>query len=64
MWIDDPVHLLHSAIQHCNAGQLAQAESLCRRALERQDNPDGWHLLGMIALRSGRAEEAVSCIKR
>lgn len=62
---DAPADLMPAAIQLFNAGQLAQAEALCRTALKRQrDNPDGWHLLGMIALRSGQPEEAVSCIRK
>lgn len=65
MRTDALANLLHSAIVHFNAGELVQAETLCRTVLKRQrDNPDGWHLLGMIALRHGNADEAVSCIKK
>ncbi|QPF89920.1 O-linked N-acetylglucosamine transferase family protein [Bradyrhizobium commune] len=64
MKIDDPRQLLHSAMQHFHAGQLEQADFLCRTALKGHNSADGWHLLGMIALRSGRIEEAASCLKK
>ena len=64
MNIDDQRQLLHLAMQHYHAGQLEQAETICRTALKGQSNADGWHLLGMIALRSGRIEDAASWLKK
>lgn len=61
---DTSPDLLLLALRHFNAGELARAESLCRKALKRQrDNPDTWHLLGVIALRTGQAEQAVAHIR-
>ena len=42
-------------------GRLEEAEALCRA---HPDDPQAWHLLGLIALRRGRAEEAEEMIRR
>lgn len=56
---------LDSAVAALQAGRLADAERLCRIALERDpQSPDGLHLLGVISNRFGRREEAVALIER
>jgi tetratricopeptide (TPR) repeat protein/SAM-dependent methyltransferase len=49
------------AIQHHQAGQLAEAEALCRTILARDPRHIGsLHLLGVIAHQHGRFEEAIA----
>ena len=47
------------------AGRLAEAEATCRDILAQDEMHAGaWHLLGILAFRSGRAEAAVSHVQR
>jgi len=53
------------AMRHHQAGELAQAEAIYRQVLALDpDNPDALHLLGTIADRLGRHDEAVRLINR
>lgn len=52
-----------SAIQHHKAGRLRQAENIYRQILKAQpDNPDAWHLLGLMAHQAGNINTAVELI--
>jgi protein O-GlcNAc transferase len=53
------------AVQHHQAGRLADAETLYRRILTLQPNhADALHLLGVIALQAGRHDLAVQWIRQ
>jgi predicted O-linked N-acetylglucosamine transferase (SPINDLY family) len=52
-----------AALRNHRAGQLREAEDLCRRVLQQQpSHPDALHLLGVIAGQMGRADEAAELI--
>jgi predicted O-linked N-acetylglucosamine transferase (SPINDLY family) len=56
---------LRLAIQHHQAGRLAEAERIYRRILARQPNhADALHLLGTLALQGGQLDAAVELIRR
>jgi tetratricopeptide (TPR) repeat protein len=56
---------LAMAIQHHNAGRLQAAEQIYRRILAVEPNhADAWHLLGLIAHRTGSHEVAAEYIGR
>ena len=56
---------LQGAGELVRRGQLAQAEAVCRQILAAQpDQPEASHLLGLIAGRTGRYEEAEERIGR
>jgi tetratricopeptide (TPR) repeat protein len=56
---------LRLAEQHRGAGQLAEAQTLCRRVLEAAPNePNATHLLGLIAHQSGKLGEAIAQLER
>lgn len=56
-------HLFQSAVQHHQAGRLADAEKLYRQVLSHQPNhADALHLLGVIAHQGGHHEVAVRLI--
>jgi tetratricopeptide (TPR) repeat protein len=56
---------LKLAVQHHQAGQLAQAEAIYRQVLAVQPNqPDALHLLGLLAHQAGRQEVAIELIRR
>ena len=60
---DDPEALLRVAVEHHQAGRLAEAEALYRRVLETHPgNGQVLNLLGLVAHQSGRHEEAVALI--
>jgi tetratricopeptide (TPR) repeat protein len=51
------------AIAHHQAGRLQVAEQICRQILAAEPNqPDAWHLLGLVAHETGRHEVAVECL--
>jgi len=53
------------AVQHLQAGRLAEAETLYRQVLAAQpDHPHALHHLGIIAHQSGRSDLAVDWIRR
>ena len=57
--------LYELALRRHQAGQLAEAEQLYRGILEADPRQlDCLHLLGMVALQSGRPAEAVDLIGR
>jgi tetratricopeptide (TPR) repeat protein len=48
-----------SAVDHCRRGELARGEQICRAIVaEQPTQPDALHLLGMIAMQTGRPGEA------
>lgn len=54
---------IQAALQHHQAGRLADAGNIYRQILTRQANhPDALHLLGVIAYQCGRGLEAVDLI--
>lgn len=56
-------HALQLAASHYRAGRLAEAEGLCRQILAQQPHHHPTlHRLGMMALATGRFEEAVQLI--
>jgi predicted O-linked N-acetylglucosamine transferase (SPINDLY family) len=56
---------LRLAVQHHQAGRLAEAEKIYRQVLVHQpDHADALHLLGVLALQAGRLDAAVESIRR
>ncbi|WP_395454863.1 tetratricopeptide repeat protein [Azospirillum melinis] len=61
--MDQIEQTLAVATEHHRAGRTAEAERLYRDVLDASPgHPDALHLLGVIALQSGRADEAVDRI--
>jgi Flp pilus assembly protein TadD len=57
--------LLRQGIEHHHAGQLALAEQCYRRVLaEAPNDPDGLHLLGLVAHQCGKTDVAVRYLAR
>jgi len=57
--------MVDTAFAHYRAGQLVQAETVCRRILlASSDNEDALHLFGLIAFASGRADLAVETMRK
>ena len=53
--------LLSVALDHHQAGRIAQAEDGYQRLLKaRSDNADAWHLWGVLAAQQGQFDSAVS----
>jgi tetratricopeptide (TPR) repeat protein len=53
------------AMRHHQAGQLTEAEQLCRQIVsQRPDHAGALHYLGVLALQNGRDSEAVDLIQR
>src|SRR5271168_752071 len=61
-----PVHqALARAERHCGEGRFADAEMLCRRALEVQPNSyAAEQLLGTILYRTGKLHQAIAHFRR
>ena len=58
-------HALKAALQHHQAGRLAEAEAIYRRILEAEpDHADSLHLLGVIAIQSEDHARAIDLIER
>ena len=56
---------LSTALRHHQAGQLKHAEQICRQLLDTDPSHAGsWHLLGMIALQTGKYGIAADHIAR
>ncbi len=52
------------AVAAQQAGQLVDAEKICRRILGGEaENPDALHLLGLIAFQSGHAESGIELLE-
>ena len=61
----DPVELLHRAAAAGNAGDLAEAERLCRTLLAAQPNhTEALQLLGTLQYHGGKPAEALAAINR
>ena len=57
--------LISIAVKHHQAGQLADAARIYRQVLgDRPDHPHALHLLGVVAMQSGRPDVAVELIRR
>src|SRR5438045_2350285 len=57
--------LMSAAVQHHQAGRLANAEAIYRQVLGRSpQNPDALHLLGLLLHQSGNHLDAVRFIDR
>ncbi|HEY6255966.1 MAG TPA: tetratricopeptide repeat protein [Xanthobacteraceae bacterium] len=55
--------LLLEATTHYQQGRLADAEAVCTRILQQApDSPDAPHLLGLVQLKQGKADAALSFI--
>jgi protein O-GlcNAc transferase len=53
------------ALEHHQAGRLAEAERIYRQALEMQpDHPGALHFLGLIALQSGDSRQAADLLEQ
>jgi protein O-GlcNAc transferase len=56
---------LESALEHHRAGRLGEAEVIYRKVLSADaQNPDAWHLLGLIAHQVGRNDAAIELVSR
>ena len=56
---------LNSGIQYYQSGKLSEAEACFQEVLQWQpDNPDAWHLLGVIAFRQKQYTKAIERIER
>lgn len=59
------VNVFHSARKKHEAGLLGEAEKGYQRVLSiDESHAEAWHMLGVIALQSGRLQDAVSLISR
>src|SRR6187200_2321061 len=55
----------HRAVQLLQVGHLREAEELGKKIVAAAPGfGDVWHLLGVIALQSGRNEVAADCLRR
>ena len=53
------------AFAHQQAGRLAESEIICREILRQYpDDPNAWHLLGLIAFQTANLEIAQTLIRR
>ncbi len=60
-----PQDAVRTAYQLHQAGKLAEAEAIYRRALEKEpDNAGACHLLGVVALQMGRIDEATELLEK
>lgn len=56
---------LAKALDHAQAGRLAEAEQICRRILAADSgNVPALHLLGVVALKAGNPQAAVEVLSR
>ena len=54
---------LQEGLQHHQAGRLQQAETIYKKILKvAPDNPDAYHLLGLVARQTGKIDIAVQLI--
>ncbi|HEY4372772.1 MAG TPA: tetratricopeptide repeat protein [Burkholderiales bacterium] len=59
-----PAQALQFAQSAYSAGEFGRAEELCRLILAQRENADALHIVGTIAGRSGRAQEAADLFAR
>ena len=56
---------LHDAYAHFEAGRLEDADVSCQFVLvDKPDNAEAWHLLGIIRFKQGRTDEACELLQR
>jgi tetratricopeptide (TPR) repeat protein len=56
---------IQSVIEHCQTGNLEQAEYICKKVLEEHpDNVDALHFLGIICYQRGHHDRAIRNIKK
>lgn len=55
---------LSLAVKNHKEGRLHEAEVIYRKILEKEDNPDALHLLGVIAHQIGKHEDSVNYISK
>ncbi len=61
----DPQADFQIALEHHQAGRLAEAEAIYRRILDgNADHADGLQLLGALSLQLGRTDEAIELLRR
>ncbi len=60
-----PETAIQIAVKHHQAGRLPEAEALYQQILSAQpDHPDALHLLGVVALQTGRTDFAIDLLFR
>ena len=58
-------HALRLAHAHFQHGSVTQAASVCHQIIQAlPEQPDAWHLLGVIELQQGNAEIAIASLQR
>jgi protein O-GlcNAc transferase len=61
----NPPDIFQAAVQHHQAGRVAEAEKIYRQIISANPNhADSIHLLGVVAYQSGNATEAIRLIER
>jgi protein O-GlcNAc transferase len=61
----NPASEMQVAVEHHQAGRLAEAERIYRQVLAQQpDHAGALHLLGVLATQLGRFDEAVELMQR
>src|SRR5918995_331245 len=59
-----PPNALERALNHCQRGQLNEAETICRDVLRTDPrNFGGLHLLGLVKLQQGQPNEAIGWLE-
>ena len=65
MIVSEVPSLIQAAIRHFLAGDRLRAESLCREALAQEPHEiNALHVIGLVALQTGKPEQAVEIISR
>jgi predicted O-linked N-acetylglucosamine transferase (SPINDLY family) len=60
-----PEGAFEAGLRHHRAGQLAEAETLYRQALQQNaSHADAWHLLGVVYTNQGRPQQALDFLHR
>jgi tetratricopeptide (TPR) repeat protein len=63
--LSEVLAFLQTAVAHHQQGHLALAEELYKKVLASSpEQPDAWHLLGVLAFQSGKHDDAVALIDK